>query len=122
MTASAYLLLEDGRRFEGRHLGAVDTALGEVVFNTSMTGYQEIATDPSYAGQIVCMTYPHIGNYGVNAEDVEASRPWIEGMAVRELSPVRSNFRSTEDLAAWFERRGMTVDAEELFADVLSFL
>ncbi len=103
----ALLVLADGTVFEGRAFGASGERRGEVVFNTAMTGYQEIATDPSYAGQIVCMTYPHIGNYGVNPDDVEASHPWIEGMAVRELSPVRSNFRSTEKLETWFARMGV---------------
>lgn len=106
-TRTALLVLADGSVFRGHAFGADGERKGEVVFNTSMTGYQEIATDPSYAGQIVCMTYPHIGNYGVNADDVEAAHPWIEGMAVRELSPVRSNFRATEDLGAWFERTGV---------------
>jgi carbamoyl-phosphate synthase small subunit len=103
----ALLVLADGTVFSGRAFGATGTRAGEVVFNTAMTGYQEIATDPSYAGQIVCMTYPHIGNYGVNAEDAEAERPWLEGMIVRELSPLRSNFRSTEDLDDWFRRSGV---------------
>jgi carbamoyl-phosphate synthase small subunit len=103
----ALLVLADGSVFEGRAFGASGEHAGEVVFNTSMTGYQEIATDPSYAGQIVCMTYPHIGNYGVNAEDAEAAHPWIEGMAVRELSPVASNFRSTEPLERWYEQHGV---------------
>jgi carbamoyl-phosphate synthase small subunit len=103
----ALLVLADGTVFRGRAFGATGSRTGEVVFNTAMTGYQEIATDPSYAGQIVCMTYPHIGNYGVNPEDVEADRPWLEGMIVRELSPLRSNFRSTEDLHEWFRRSGV---------------
>ena len=109
MTTSrpALLVLADGSVFRGRAFGADGERAGEVVFNTAMTGYQEIATDPSYAGQIVCMTYPHIGNYGTNQEDLEAAKPWIEGMVVRELSPVASNFRSTEDLHTWYERTGI---------------
>jgi carbamoyl-phosphate synthase small subunit len=103
----ALLVLADGSSFRGRAFGAVGERSGEVVFNTAMSGYQEIATDPSYAGQIVCMTYPHIGNYGVNDEDGEAARPWIEGMIVRELSPVASNFRSTEALQTWYDRAGI---------------
>jgi carbamoyl-phosphate synthase small subunit len=103
----ALLVLADGTAFHGRAFGAESESTGEVVFNTAMTGYQEIATDPSYCGQVVCMTYPHIGNYGVNAEDVEAERPWVAGMVVRELSPVASNFRSTEDLSEWFRRHGV---------------
>ncbi|MFM8979165.1 MAG: glutamine-hydrolyzing carbamoyl-phosphate synthase small subunit [Planctomycetia bacterium] len=103
----ALLVLADGTVFRGRAFGAAAERTGEVVFNTSMSGYQEIATDPSYAGQIVCMTYPHIGNYGVNEEDGEADRPWIEGMVVRELSPVASNFRSRRDLGAWYAEHGI---------------
>ncbi|MDA1195672.1 MAG: glutamine-hydrolyzing carbamoyl-phosphate synthase small subunit [Planctomycetota bacterium] len=103
----ALLVLADGTAYRGRAFGASGERAGEVVFNTSMTGYQEIATDPSYSGQIVTMTYPHIGNYGTNAEDDESDRPWIEGMIVRELSPVASNFRSTRTLAAWFEETGV---------------
>lgn len=103
----ALLVLADGSVFRGRAFGAPGERGGEVVFNTAMSGYQEVATDPSYAGQIVCMTCPHIGNQGVNDEDGEAEHPSIEGMIVRELSPSRSNFRSKEDLATWFERTGV---------------
>ncbi len=95
---NAILVLEDGRAFTGRSFGAAGEAFGEMVFNTSMAGYQEILTDPSYAGQIVCMTYPLIGNYGVNKEDVESRRPWVEGFVVREASRIASNFRSTKSL------------------------
>ena len=94
----ALLVLEDGSAFEGTAFGADGERTGEVVFNTSMAGYQEITTDPSYCGQIVVMTYPLIGNYGANAEDVESRRPWVEGFAVREISPLRSNWRSSESL------------------------
>jgi carbamoyl-phosphate synthase small subunit len=90
----ALLALEDGKIFRGRACGASGTICGEVVFNTGLTGYQEILTDPSYAGQIVCMTYPHIGNYGVNSEDVESSRPWVRGFIVREISEKFSSWRS----------------------------
>ncbi|MBT8337895.1 MAG: glutamine-hydrolyzing carbamoyl-phosphate synthase small subunit [Gemmatimonadetes bacterium] len=107
LTASAYLLLEDGRRFEGRHLGAVDTALGEVVFNTSMTGYQEILTDPSYAGQLVTMTYPLQGNYGVNDEDSESHGPQVAGFIVREAARRPSNWRSQETLHGYLARHGI---------------
>ncbi len=103
----ALLVLADGTVLRGRAFGADGERAGEVVFNTAMTGYQEIATDPSYAGQIVCMTYPHIGNYGVTPEDDEAAHPWIEGMVVRELSPRASNFRATSDLSAWYEKTGI---------------
>ncbi|MDQ5838749.1 MAG: carbamoyl phosphate synthase small subunit, partial [Acidobacteriota bacterium] len=82
----ALLVLEDGRAFRGRAWGAHAEACGEMVFNTSMSGYQEVLTDPSYAGQIVCMTYPLIGNYGVNRADEESARPWVEGFVVREAS------------------------------------
>lgn len=94
----AILVLEDGRTFEGVSFGAAGETFGEMVFNTSMSGYQEILTDPSYAGQIVCMTYPLIGNYGVNEDDVESRRPWVEGFVVREASRITSNWRSTESL------------------------
>jgi carbamoyl-phosphate synthase small subunit len=90
---TALLALEDGRTFRGRSWAAAGESCGEMVFNTSMTGYQEVLTDPSYAGQIVCMTYPLIGNYGVNAADEESSRPWVEGFVVREASQVASNWR-----------------------------
>lgn len=92
------LFLEDGFVLEGKSFGAEGEALGEVVFNTSMTGYQEILTDPSYHGQIVTMTYPLIGNYGVNAEDVESSRVWAQGFVVKERSKVYSNWRSQTSL------------------------
>jgi len=101
---SAILALEDGRIWRGRSWGAPGEACGEMVFNTSMTGYQEVLTDPSYAGQIVCMTYPLIGNYGVNSEDMESSRPWVEGFAVREASRVASNWRAEEPLDDYLKR------------------
>src|ERR1044071_227665 len=104
---SAILALEDGRVWRGRSWAADGEACGEMVFNTSMTGYQEILTDPSYAGQIVCMTYPLIGNYGVNAEDVESRRPWVEGFVVREASPIASNWRSMETLDAYLKRNNI---------------
>ena len=104
MAERAYLVLEDGTVFEGRSFGARVPATGEVVFNTSMTGYQEVLTDPSYAGQIVCMTYPLIGNYGVNSEDEESDRPWVEGFVVREASRVASNWRSQESLDGYLKR------------------
>ncbi|MGD9562842.1 MAG: glutamine-hydrolyzing carbamoyl-phosphate synthase small subunit [Pyrinomonadaceae bacterium] len=103
----AILVLEDGRTFQGASFGADGTAFGEMVFNTSMSGYQEILTDPSYAGQIVCMTYPLIGNYGVNEEDVESRRPWVEGFVVREASRIVSNWRSTESLNAYLIRNNI---------------
>src|SRR5260370_16175089 len=96
----AKLALEDGTVYTGRGFGAQGERFGEVVFNTSMTGYQEVLTDPSYKGQIVTMTYPLIGNYGVNAEDGESSKPQVEGFIVRELTSIPSNFRSQGTLAA----------------------
>jgi len=103
-TNPALLLLEDGRAFRGRSWGAEGEVCGEMVFNTSMSGYQEVLTDPSYAGQIVCMTYPLIGNYGVTPKDEESSRPWVEGFVVREASRVASNWRSEETLDSYLKR------------------
>lgn len=100
----ALLALEDGRTFQGKAWAAEGEACGEMVFNTSMTGYQEVLTDPSYAGQIVCMTYPLIGNYGVNTEDSESSRPWVEGFVVREASRISSNWRAEESLQEYLRR------------------
>ena len=100
----ALLALEDGRTFRGRAWGAAGERCGEMVFNTSMTGYQEVLTDPSYAGQIVCMTYPLIGNYGVNAGDAESARPWVEGFVVREASRMASSWRAEETLDAYLKR------------------
>ena len=97
----AKLALEDGSVFTGKLFGAPGETEGEIVFNTSMTGYQEILTDPSYRGQIVTMTYPQIGNYGVNEEDVESWKPHLAGFVVREVSRIASNFRSTGDLAQY---------------------
>ncbi|WP_241985599.1 MULTISPECIES: glutamine-hydrolyzing carbamoyl-phosphate synthase small subunit [Cryobacterium] len=94
----AVLVLEDGRRFEGRAYGSRGQALGEIVFATGMTGYQETLTDPSYAGQIVLMTAPHIGNTGANDEDMESRRIWVSGFIVREPARIASNFRSTRSL------------------------
>src|SRR5687768_10426941 len=107
MSQLAKLALEDGTVYAGEAFGAVGEVDGEVCFNTSMTGYQEILTDPSYRGQIVVMTYPEIGNYGVNAEDVESLRPQLSGFIVRELSRVASNFRSDERLDEYLERHGI---------------
>jgi carbamoyl-phosphate synthase small subunit len=108
----AVLALEDGRLFWGKAFGAVAERVGEVVFNTSLTGYQEIFTDPSYAGQIVVLTNPHIGNYGTSPSDAESARPYIEGLVVREFSPVSSNWRSTEVADEYLERNGVPVIAE----------
>ena len=104
---NAILALEDGSVFHGRGFGARASACGEVCFNTSMTGYQEILTDPSYKGQIVTMTYPLIGNYGVNEQDVESWRPHVAGFVIRELSPVVSNWRADCTLADYLEKNGI---------------
>jgi carbamoyl-phosphate synthase small subunit len=103
----AVLVLEDGRVFKGRSFGAPGERAGEVVFNTSMTGYQEILTDPSYKGQIVTMTYPLIGNYGVNEEDLESSTPQVEGFVIKELSRIASNWRSRRELGAYLKEHGV---------------
>ena len=103
----AILALEDGTIFHGNGFGARATAVGEVCFNTSMTGYQEILTDPSYKGQIVTMTYPEIGNYGINLADIESYQPHASGFVVRELSPVVSNWRSRQTLAGYLEENGI---------------
>src|SRR4029078_13404832 len=107
LSKKAILVLEDGRTFEGASFGAEGERFGEMVFNTSMSGYQEILTDPSYAGQIVCMTYPQIGNYGVNEEDIESRRPWGAGFVGREASPSASNWRSTETLDSYLKRNNI---------------
>lgn len=103
----AVLILDDGERFEGFACGMRGRAVGEVCFNTSMTGYQEILTDPSYAGQIITMTYPEMGNYGVNPADVESRRVHATGLVVRETSPVPSNWRSIATLEEFLEQQGV---------------
>jgi carbamoyl-phosphate synthase small subunit len=103
----AKLALEDGTVFTGRGFGAEGETFGEVVFNTSMTGYQEVLTDPSYKGQIVCMTYPLIGNYGITAEDTESQKPHIEGFIVREASRTPSNFRSQGTLDQYLREHNL---------------
>jgi carbamoyl-phosphate synthase small subunit len=108
----ALLALEDGTVFEGRSFGARTEHSGEVVFNTSITGYQEIFTDPSYAGQIVVLTYPQIGNYGANEGDSEAIRPFIEGLVVREFSPLASNWRSEEEADTFLAGYGVPIISE----------
>src|SRR5437660_9718693 len=108
----AILALEDGRIFRGKGYGAKGEALGEVVFNTSITGYQEIFTDPSYAGQIVVLTNPEIGNYGTNPQDNEAGRPYIEGLVVREFSRVSSNWRSQQVADEYLDRHNVPVIAD----------
>lgn len=106
---SAILALEDGTVFEGTSIGARAERAGEVVFNTALTGYQEIFTDPSYSGQIVILTNPQIGNYGTSSEDNEAGRPYIEGLVVRDFSSIASNWRSDEDAARFLDQHGLPI-------------
>ncbi len=112
MSFPATLALEDGRCFQGRGAGARAEASGEVVFNTGLTGYQEIFTDPSYSGQIVVLTYPHIGNYGTNPDDSESERPYIEGLVAREFSAVTSNWRSSRSAHEFLASRGIPIITE----------
>lgn len=103
----AFLILEDGTVFEGIQIGADREVISEIVFNTSMAGYLEVLTDPSYAGQAVCMTYPLIGNYGICSEDMESGRPWPDGFIVRELSRIPSNFRCDKTIQQFLEENGV---------------
>ncbi len=103
----AFLILEDGTIFEGTHIGVQKEIISEIVFNTSMAGYLEVLTDPSYAGQAVCMTYPLIGNYGICKEDMESRRAWPDGLIVRELSRVSSNFRCDMTIQQFLEEQGV---------------
>ena len=106
----ALLVLADGTTFDGEAIGADPpggVATGELVFNTVLSGYQEVLTDPSYAGQVIAFTYPHIGNYGVSAEDAESRRPHCRGVVVRELTPRPSNWRASDDLETWLARQGL---------------
>src|SRR6187455_2884899 len=107
----AVLALENGKIFRGKSAGAEGTTAGEVVFNTAMTGYQEVLTDPSYAGQIVTMTCPEIGNYGVSSADVESRRPQVAGFIVREESPVASNWRAQGTLHDYLVAHGIVAIA-----------
>ena len=100
----AILALEDGRIFHGKSFGAATTSVGEICFNTSMTGYQEVLTDPSYRGQIVAMTYPLIGNYGTNSLDQESAQPHVRGFVIEELSTIPSNWRSEMTLDEYLKR------------------
>src|SRR6186997_3377709 len=106
-TRIAKLALEDGTVFTGRAFGAAGTTEGEVVFNTSMTGYQEILTDPSYKGQIVTMTYPLIGNYGINRQDVESRQPHVAGFVIKELAPLHSNYRADTTLDQYLKENSI---------------
>jgi len=105
--AKAFIALEDGTVFEGRSCGVEGEREGEIVFNTSMTGYQEIMTDPSYKGQIVTMTYPLIGNYGVNEDDIESGSPKVEGFIVRELSKIASSYRSQDNIVNYLQKHNI---------------
>ena len=109
LAGRATLALEDGRVFKGRAAGARTRRGGEVVFNTSLTGYQEVFTDPSYSGQIVCLTYPHIGNVGANSDDEESAKPYIEALIVREFAQLASNWRASESAQQYLERHGVPV-------------
>jgi carbamoyl-phosphate synthase small subunit len=108
----ALLALADGTIFRGTAIGALGSTVGEVVFNTAMTGYQEILTDPSYAGQIITLTYPHIGNVGVNPEDFESEGIFAAGLVIRDLPQVASSWRSTQDLASWLRERNIVAIAD----------
>ncbi|HHX82605.1 MAG TPA: hypothetical protein GX696_06460, partial [Pseudomonadaceae bacterium] len=108
----ALLVLEDGTVFSGIAVGADGMTVGEVVFNTAMTGYQEILTDPSYAQQIVTLTYPHIGNTGTTPEDDESDRVWAAGLVIRNLPLLASNFRNQQNLDAWLKERNVVAIAE----------
>ena len=112
MIKSALLVLEDGTQFHGRAIGATGSAVGEVVFNTSMTGYQEILTDPSYSRQIVTLTYPHIGNVGTNAADEESSQVHAQGLVIRDLPLIASNYRNEEGLSAYLKRNNIVAIAD----------
>ena len=109
---AAILALADGTVFVGHSIGAAGATVGEVVFNTAMTGYQEILTDPSYCQQIVTLTYPHIGNYGINPEDVEAAKVHAAGLIIRDLPMLASNFRHTQDLSSYLEASGPVAIAD----------
>lgn len=112
MTQPALLVLEDGTIFRGTAIGAEGISVGEVVFNTSMTGYQEILTDPSYAEQIITLTYPHIGNYGTNSEDEENDTIWAKGLVIRDLPLLASNFRSEQDLSSYLKAKNVVAIAD----------
>src|SRR5712664_3607638 len=108
---TAVLVLADGTVFRGRSIGAIGRAAGEVVFNTAITGYQEILTDPSYCRQIVTLTYPHIGNVGVNPEDIESGKVFAAGLVIRDLPVLASNFRRSQDLSDYLKAQGVAAIA-----------
>ena len=108
----AIMVLRDGTVFRGSSIGVPGTAVGEVVFNTAMTGYQEILTDPSYCRQIVTLTYPHIGNTGTNPEDAESGKVFAAGLAIRDLPLAASNWRKTQDLSSYLREQGVVAIAD----------
>ncbi|OYV59610.1 MAG: hypothetical protein B7Z69_06690, partial [Actinobacteria bacterium 21-73-9] len=119
MREPAHLVLADGAVFAGEAAGFAPRdglSTGEFVFNTALSGYQEVITDPSYAGQVIAFTYPHVGNYGVTPDDDESARPWCRGVVVRELNPVASNWRAREDLETW--RRRSAEGARSIFTRI----
>ena len=126
LVSKAILALEDGTIFKGQAFGATESVAGEVCFNTSMTGYQEILTDPSYKGQIVTMTYPLIGNYGVNDQDIESYQTHTSGFVIRELSPVVSNYRSDCSLNEYMVKNNIPgiqgIDTRALTKKLLSLI
>lgn len=107
MSKKSLLVLEDGSAYEGKNFGSEGTSFGEIVFNTSMTGYQEIITDPSYAGQIITFTYPEIGNYGTNKVDIEAKKTFAKGIIVKNLSPIESSWRASDTLDGFLKSQGL---------------
>ena len=112
MTLPAILALEDGSIFHGISIGVPGETVGEVVFNTAMTGYQEILTDPSYTKQLVNLTYPHIGNTGINQEDIESNRVWASGLIIREMSMLDSNWRSAAPLTDYLRKNKVVAIAD----------
>ncbi|WP_279085334.1 carbamoyl-phosphate synthase domain-containing protein, partial [Gilliamella apis] len=112
MQTYALLILQDGSQFIGKSIGADGQTVGEVVFNTSMTGYQEILTDPSYCEQIVTLTYPHIGNVGTNSADAESTRVYAKGLIIRDLPLIASNYRSEMDLSSYLKKHNVIAIAD----------
>ena len=112
MQTYALLILQDGSQFIGKSIGADGQTVGEVVFNTSMTGYQEILTDPSYCEQIVTLTYPHIGNVGTNSADAESTQVYAKGLIIRDLPLIASNYRSEMDLSSYLKKHNVIVIAD----------
>lgn len=124
-TTPAFLILKDGTQFQGTSIGADSNSVGEVVFNTSITGYQEILTDPSYAEQIVTLTYPHIGNTGTNLEDFESAKVFCKGLIIHDESLISSNFRTEKDLSKFLKDQGIPaiagIDTRQLTRHIRKF-